>query len=1020
MKTLQLTKKSVTIQWQSVKNAEGYNVYWHDSCHTQARFKKIAQTKNTSFTLNKSTLKPHYFLIGAILNGKEQIQSDILQTPITHGPQPQLEKLGRGLIALAASEGVFLSWRLFATEVENFSEEKQGMTGANFEVYKNGKLIAQVDNSTNYIDKNGTLADCYCVAAIDGKQCESVKPWQNEYFDISLNKPSGGITLSGEKFEYSANDISVADVDGDGEYEIILKWDPSNAHDVSHKGYTGNCLIDCYKMNGKQLWRIDMGRNIRAGAHYTQPMVYDFNGDGKAEISIKTAPNTSITCYDENGKPTTRYITLLPQDVENGVTHNHDYRCNSESYYNNILKTFLNWHNHQMVKNGTWHKTLEECFGIPVKYSYPLSVLDAKALTDYFIDVFAPLKSERNKLRDVEGFVFEGPEYLTMFSGDGQELETIEFPFLRQDDGLMWGDYSWTRIEPCNRVDRFLSGVAYLDGVRPSLIVCRGYYTRAAVAAYNFDNAHKLLWQADSGFVPMNNPFNDTLRAQDGTSKTHGSLAMQGNHSLSAADVDGDGFMEIIYGAATIDHDGSVLYSTKGEMPDGRIVKLGHGDAMHVGKIDPDRAGLQIFNVFEGCEHVPYGFALRDAENGEVFFGEGANTDLGRCMVGDVCPDVRGMQCWVNNVGMWDLNGNLLRKDTLGTNMSIRFAADLSTQITDGAEFMDGEEFWGMNGTGLINDYTHGIMLTPKDTQTNNGTKGNPCLVADLFGDFREEILLRTKDSTAIRIYTSAALTKHKLPTLMHDTQYRCGIAWQNNCYNQPCYPSYYYGSDMNFAQVMPALNRKTTLHLAGDSTMAQYISESRPQSGWGEWLMQELDNKIEFDVKNYAIGARSAKTFISEGRLAQISDNLKEGDWLLIQFGHNDASRQKPERFVPVHEFSDYLMQFVNVARKKGATPVLLSAIPILCAQTEEAKQINQDLPQYRQAMATLAKEQSINFIDMFALVQSTFVEKDFNIELYMPDFVHLTQKGAKLFAAQAAKVIKCLLTSDERRLYL
>lgn len=1019
MKTLQLTNNSVTIQWQAVENADSYNVYWQDSCHTQARFKKIAQTKQTSFTLNKSTLVPHYFCIGAVVNGAEQIQSGVFQTPITHGLQPQLEKLGRGLVAVAAAQGVFLSWRLFKSEVDGFCEEAGGMTGVNFDVYKNGKIIAAVDSSTNYIDKSGTKNDEYAVAPAGGQPCEGIKPWQNEYFDVALNKPAGGVTLSGEKYEYSANDISVADVDGDGEYEIILKWDPSNAHDVSHKGYTGNCLIDCYKMNGRQLWRIDMGCNIRAGAHYTQPMVFDFNGDGKAEISIKTAPGTSITRYDEKGSAVTEYITLLPQDIKKGVTHGDDYRCNSESYFKHIVDTFLGWHKHPQVVNGTWCKTLEECFGIPVKYSYPLSQADAKALADYFIDVFAPSKSERNKLRDIEGFIYEGPEYLTMLSGLGAELETIEFPFLRVDDGLMWGDYSWTRIEPCNRVDRFLSGVAYLDGIRPSLIVCRGYYTRAAVAAYNFDASHKLLWQADSGFVPMNNPFNDTLRAMDGTSKTHGSLSMQGNHSLSTADVDGDGFMEIIYGAATIDHDGSVLYSTHGEMPDGRTVKLGHGDAMHVGKIDPDRPGMQIFNVFEGCEHVPYGFALRDAESGEVFFGEGATTDLGRCMVGDVCPDVRGMQCWVNNVGMWDLSGNLLRKDTLGTNMSVRFAADLSTQITDGAEFMDGEEFWGMNGTGLINDYTHGVMLAPKDTSTNNGTKGNPCLVADLFGDFREEILLRTKDSTAVRIYTSASLTSHKLPTLMHDTQYRCGIAWQNNCYNQPCYPTYYYGSDMSFAQVIPALNRKTALYLAGDSTMAEYSAESRPQSGWGEWLEQALDNKIEFEVKNYAMGARSSKTFIAESRLAQIAENLKEGDWLLIQFGHNDASQNKPERFVPVKDFADYLMQFINTARQKGATPVLISPVPILSAQTDEVKQINTALPLYCKAMEQLAKEQSVAFVDMYSLAQKQLSENGDNSELYMPDFVHLTQKGAKLFAAQAAKVIKCLLTSDERRLY-
>ena len=134
----------------------------------------------------------------------------------------------------------------------------------------------------------------------------------------------------------------------------------------------------------------------------------------------------------------------------------------------------------------------------------------------------------------------------------------------------------------------------------------------------------------------------------------------------------------------------------------------------------------------------------------------------------------------------------------LGTNQSIHWAADLTTQITDSPMYI------GTVQKGIINDNIHGIMLEPEDTSTNNGTKGNPCLVADIFGDFREELLLRTLDSSAIRIYMNTELTEHKLFTLLHDTQYRCGVAWQNNCYNQPGYTSFYYGSDMDFKYVLP------------------------------------------------------------------------------------------------------------------------------------------------------------------------------------------------------------------------
>jgi hypothetical protein len=389
-----------------------------------------------------------------------------------------------------------------------------------------------------------------------------------------------------------------------------------------------------------------------------------------------------------------------------------------------------------------------------------------------------------------------------MFSGDGQELETIAFPVPREDDGLLWGDYSMRRIEPCNRVDRFLSSVAYLDGEHPSVIIGRGYYTRTTVTAYDFKNGHfQKLFTADSGHVVMTNPFNDYLsHAGQGTSPTHGLLAGQGNHSMAVADVDGDGCQEIVYGAAVIDQDGSLLYSSYGKMPDGSMAKFGHGDSMHCGVIDPDRPGMQIFNVFEGAKAAPWGWALRDAETGEVFFGEPADSDLGRCMVGDVVPGVRGLQCWV--LDTYDVKGNKLNVPLLGTNASIRWAADMSTQITDGVNYLHGVQ------TGRIGDNTHGLMLEPKDTLTNNGTKGNPCLIADIFGDFREEILLRTKDSTAIRIYMNTEITTHKLFTLLHDIQYRVGVAWQNNCYNQPCYPKFYYASDMDWADVLPGLGR--------------------------------------------------------------------------------------------------------------------------------------------------------------------------------------------------------------------
>lgn len=805
MKVKEIKDSSVTIEWQPVEGAAGYRVYWADADSPTMEYKFMAEMSECTYTLNKATHVPHFFKLSYLKDGEEHRLDEVLKTPVKKVFHPQLETLDRGLIAVPTNNGIFLAWRMFLDEVKGATQ--MGLTGTDYTVYRNGKKLALVTDSTNYLDKDGKAEDCYhIVPVVDGQEqhenaSQTVTPWEHEYLDISMKKPQGGITPAGERYEYSANDMSVADVDGDGAYEYLVKWDPSNSHDVSIKGYTGNCYIDCYKLDGTLLWRLDMGVNIRAGAHYTQFIAYDFNGDGKAELAVKTAPGTKMIQYHADGTvKSERYITMLKEDLDAGYSHEDNYVCSAADYREHIIELFMGWHAHEEVKNGHWPQTLEECFGIEKKYVYPLKKEDAILLADYFIQEYAPKQSAKNQLDKFEGFIFKGPEYLTMFGGDGAELETIRFKMGRVDDGLMWGDYALPRIEPCNRVDRFLSGVAYLDGERPYLIVCRGYYTRTTIVAYDFfENTFHEKFVVDSGFVPMKNPFNDReIHDIIGTDPVYGKIAGQGNHSLATADVDGDGFMEIIYGGCVIDHDGSVLYSSYGYRPDGVYAKFGHGDAMHVAKIDPDRPGFQIFNVFEGGAAVPYGYALRDAETGEAIFGEYATVDLGRCMIGKIDNNTRGLQVWVKDT--FDCKGNKLDVPLLGTNQNIRYAADLTTQVTDGVDYIHNQHI------GVINDNIHGVMLQPKDTLTNNGTKGNPCLVAAIFGDFREQILLRTTDSSAIRIYTNTDITHHKLFTPMHDVQYRCGVAWQNNCYNQPGYTSFYYASDMDFRNVLPQL----------------------------------------------------------------------------------------------------------------------------------------------------------------------------------------------------------------------
>jgi len=733
---------------------------------------------------------------------------------------PQLEALDRGLVAVSTDQGVFLSWRLLASEATGATDT--GLAGPDFAVYRDGERIATVADSTNYADATGSATAQYRVApVVNGIELEASAPvtaWAQGWYDLPLQKPADGVTPKGEAYTYSANDVSVGDVDGDGQYEYVVKWDPSNSKDVSQRGYTGTVYLDTYELDGTLLNRLDLGVNIRAGAHYTQSLVYDFDGDGRSETMLKTAPGTKSIRYAADGSVASEaYITMPEEDVEAGYAHSDDYRLSADGYQDHLVEMFLGWSERPEVVSGQWPATLEEAWGVPVTHEYPLSRESAEELADFFIDVYAPSRSGNNRLREFEGFIVDGPEYLTVFdSATGEELQTIPYKPGRGDDGLLWGDYAMSRIEPGNRVDRFLSGVGYFDGQHPSAVFARGYYTRTTITTYDWDGRNlQERWYVDSGHVPLSNPFNDSPHGRDGTNPEYATITTQGDHSLSLADVDGDGKHELVYGSATFDDDGSLLYSSFDELPPGsaapgETVRLGHGDAMHVTDIDPARPGIEIWTAHEGASFAPYGSVLRDAATGEALFGAYSGRDTGRAMIGDVRSDVPGIEVWASMPGgteasgLLSATGEVLSSEIPGTNMSIRWSPDLTTQIVGG----------GLSGTTqvtpTIDDWERGRLLTADGTFTNNGTKGNPSLVADVFGDWREELLVRTTDSSALRIYTATEVTTHKLTTLMHDVQYRAETARQQTTYNQPAYTSYYFASDLDWSKV-PVLTTPAT-----------------------------------------------------------------------------------------------------------------------------------------------------------------------------------------------------------------
>ena len=586
--------------------------------------------------------------------------------------RPQLETLDRGLVAVSTADGRVP--QLAPARARGRTGDRHRPQRPSFAVFRDGERIATVDDSTNYADPDGTATSVYTVAPawhdVDRRADRRRDAWPNGYYDLPLQKPADGVTPAGEAYTYSANDAPSADVDGDGAYEFVVKWDPSNSKDVSQKGYTGPVYVDTYEFDGTLLNRIDLGVNIRAGAHYTQFMVYDFDGDGRSETMLKTAPGTKSISYAPTAASGAESSSRCRSPTSTpAYAHDDDYRLSAAGLPRAPrrdvpgLDGASRGRGRQLARHargGVGHPGRRTSTRCPRRMprSWPTTSSTSTR----------PTAARATNCGTFEGFIIDGPEYLTVFdSATGEELQTVAYEPGRGDDGLLWGDYALSRIEPANRVDRFLAGVAYLDGTHPSAIFARGYYTRTTVAAYDWDGESlSQRWFVDSGHVPMTNPFNDSPHGRDGTDPEYGTITTQGFHSLSAADVDGDGKHEIVYGSATLDDDGGLLYSSFDVLPEGSAapgesVRLGHGDAMHVTDIDPNRPGLEIWTAHEGATFAPYGSAMRDAATGEVLFGAYSGRDTGRSMIGDVRTDVPGIEVWASMPGGTEASGLLER-----------------------------------------------------------------------------------------------------------------------------------------------------------------------------------------------------------------------------------------------------------------------------------------------------------------------------------------------------------------------
>ena len=613
--------------------------------------------------------------------------------------QRLMENLDRGLVAIRQPDGkVFISWRWLGTDAPRVAFNLYRSTNGDKAIKLNQQVLTSV---TNFVDEQAAINKVqryFVKPVLQGKEQRGSESYllnadvtARQYLPLRLQTPTG----------YAPNDVSVGDLDGDGAYELVVHQ-AGRGRDNSQAGLTDPSILQAYKLDGTLLWTINLGKNIREGAHYTQFMVYDLDSDGRAEIACKTADGTV------DGK---------------GVV---------------IGDAKADWRNPE----GTF-----------------ITSRDNKG-------------TERKQ--NVSGYILSGPEYLTIFDGrTGGALATTAYVPGRhsattnptsQELKEVWGDgYG-------NRVDRFLAAVAYLDGKQPSLVMCRGYYTRTVLAAWNWRGG-KLTqqWVFDSA---------------DGTAGNK-SLAGQGNHNLTVADVDGDGKDEIVYGAMVIDDNGKGLYSTG----------LGHGDALHVSDLIPARPGLEVFDIQERFDDA--GAHLRDARTGENIWkiasikagadGEGP----GRGLAIDVDPRYPGAECWVRGAGITGLfssTGQLISERTpRSCNFGIWWDGDLLRELLDRNTISKWNWLEG----------TETNLLVAEGCTSNNGTKATPALSADLFGDWREEVIWRTTDNQELRIYMTTIPTKYRFVTLMHDAQYRLSIAWQNVAYNQPPHTSFHLGEGM-------------------------------------------------------------------------------------------------------------------------------------------------------------------------------------------------------------------------------
>ena len=594
-----------------------------------------------------------------------------------------MEELDRGFVAVQSEEGTLLSWRFLATDDVDLA----------FNVYKDGTLLngEPIGDVTSYMVTGAKEAAKYTLIPVQNgeevtKEAQEAIFFGGEYLSIPVKQYEVG--------DYDINDASVGDLDGDGQYEIVVRREPADMNYITRVAYP---LIEAYELDGTHMWTINIGPN-EINPIDINFVVYDMNGDGKAEVLMRSFEETmdgaGNRVGDINGDGKTRYDSKVDRVV--------------------------------VMKDRSY-------LSIP-------------------------------------------PEFLSMYDGvTGAELARTELMPARDplESWYAGSDYG----KQVKRASHFLFCVAYLNGETPSLVHFRGAWATCKVAAYDIvDNQFELRFLVDcENKEELDNLYNT------------------GYHSIAVADVDYDGKDEILTGAAAIDDDGSLMYTVQGTKENGKVIKLGHGDAFDVAMMSPDTPQYYVWACRETAK-LPVNIGLHNALTGEVLFGETKPKDTGRSRAADIDPTSEGWELWGSTgTPLTAFSGEILSETCPSSmNMKMYWDGDLLAELVDhdGNKEMNVLK-WDWEKKQLD------TILVAKGSASNGGSKGQTCLVADMLGDWREELIVRTADNTEMRIYSTTIATEYRIPTLMHDVTYREAVAWQNNHYNQPANTSFYFGAEM-------------------------------------------------------------------------------------------------------------------------------------------------------------------------------------------------------------------------------